>query len=156
MEKIKIFKGHPAAGRFYIIFGMAFALLGILVTSKNLADGIDLHFPSGDWSFIFFVFQGILFAIMGWSMLKSRKYFIQWDEKELQYLLPSAKKTETIHFKDIESVNIRLFEILLTLKNGTKTINLENLEFEDIRKVKEKFQEWLPASSPGHLPRGSL
>ena len=49
-------------------------------------------------------------------------------------------------FKDIstanqiESVNIRLFEIELKLANTTRTLNLDNLQFEDLRKVKDKFE----------------
>jgi len=142
MEKIKVFKGSPAFGKFYIIAGCLFALLGLIVTVKNLTDGFDPQFRTGDWSFILFTFQGILFLIMGWSFVNSRKYFIQWDENELNYLLPDTKKIRTIRLNDIQSVNIKLFEIVVDLKEGRETISLENLEFEDIKKIKEKFSGW--------------
>lgn len=142
MEKIKVFKGSPVFGKFYIVMGCIFTALGLIVSVKNLFDGFDIHFPSGDWSFIFFTFQGILFIIMGWSFVNSRKYFIQWDEKELKYLLPSTGKTESVLLEDIQSVNIKLFEIVLNLSDRSKTISLENLEFEDIKKLKEKFSGW--------------
>ena len=79
---------------------------------------------------------------MGWSFVNSRKYFIQWDENELNYLLPDTKKIRTIRLNDIQSVNIKLFEIVVDLKEGRGTISLENLEFEDIKKIKEKFSGW--------------
>jgi hypothetical protein len=87
-----------------------------------------------------FTIQGILFILIGGSYLKSRKYFIEWDEKELRFLLPDNKGVETIKIDEIQSVSIKLFEIELKLKNGTRTLNLENLQFEDIKKIKEKFE----------------
>ena len=50
-----------------------------------------------------------------------------------------TKRAEVIKLDEIESVNIKLFEIELILKNGIKTIKLDNLEFEDIRRIKERF-----------------
>ena len=139
MERIRIFRGSPALAKFLLGFGCFLTLFGLVVTVKLIIDGFDTHFPSGHWSFVLFTFQGILFIIMGWSYLKSRKYFIEWDDKEIRYLLPYTKKTESVKIDDIRSVNTRLFEIELKLINGWKTVNLDNLEFEDIKKIKERF-----------------
>ena len=141
MERIKIFKGSPAFGKFYIILGSLFALLGIIVSAKNLTGGFDSRLNGGDWTFVLFIFQGILFAIMGYSLVKNKKYFMEWDDREIRYLLPYTKKTEVIKLDEIESVNIKLFEVVLKLKNGSKIIKLDNLEFEDIRRIKERFGE---------------
>jgi hypothetical protein len=78
---------------------------------------------------------------MGGAYLKSRKYFIEWDEKELRFLLPDNKRVEAIKIDEIESVRIKLFEIELKMKIGVRTLNLENLQFEDIKKIKEKFEK---------------
>jgi len=59
----------------------------------------------------------------------------------MRVFLPGAKVVDSVIIDDIESVNIRLFEIELELKNGLKKINLENLEFEDIRKIKGKLEK---------------
>lgn len=139
MERIRIFKGSPLFGKFYIIFGAFFALTGIVVTAINLTGGFDKRLNGGDWSFVLFILQGILISIMGWSFIRNQKYYMEWDDSEIRYLLPYTKRTEVIKLDEIESVNIKLFEIELMLKNGVKTIRLDNLEFEDIRRIKERF-----------------
>ena len=141
MERIKIFKGSPVFGKFYIIFGALFALLGIIVTAKNLSGGFDTQLNDGDWAFALFIIQGLLLAIMGWSFIKNKKYYIEWDDMEIRYLLPYTKKTEVVKLDEIESVNIKLFEVELKLNNGSKIIKLDNLEFEDIKRIKERFGE---------------
>ncbi|HOB83558.1 MAG TPA: hypothetical protein PK521_06640 [Bacteroidales bacterium] len=139
MERIRIFKGSPVFGKFYIIFGAFFALTGIVVTAINLTGGFDERLNGGDWSFVLFILQGILISIMGWSFIRNQKYYMEWDDREIRYLLPYTKRAEVIKLDEIESVNIKLFEIELILKNGIKTIKLDNLEFEDIRRIKERF-----------------
>jgi hypothetical protein len=62
------------------------------------------------------------------------------DFKLNTVILPDTKKIEAIKFEQIQSISIRLFEIELKLANYTRTINLDNLQFEDLRKVKEKFE----------------
>lgn len=143
MERIKLLKGSPVFGKFYIIAGAIFAALGLIVTANNLTDGFDIKFTGGDWSFVFFTFQGILFVIMGFSFLNRQKYFIEWDENEIRYLLPYTSTTEVIRVDEIKSADIKLFEIEVRLKEGSKKISLENLEYEDLKKIKEKFSAWI-------------
>jgi hypothetical protein len=77
---------------------------------------------------------------MGVGNLSVRKYFIEWDDKELIFFLPDTKKLEKVNFADIISVNIRLFEIELNLQNQIKILDLNNLQFEDLKKIKAKFE----------------
>jgi len=140
MEKIRIFKVYKGLAIFFLIFGTLFTFMGIALLIKSLINGFNSAFPGGDWNAVFFTLQGILFVVMGSASLLNRKYFIEWDEQELRYLLPDKKAIEIIKFSDIISVNIRLFEIELTMKNSVKSLNLENLQFEDIKKIKKKFE----------------
>lgn len=140
MERIKVFKGKNGMAKFLVIFGIIFTLLGLALFVRYSIAGFNFHFPSGDWNSVFFTIQGILFIIMGGSYLNSRKYFIEWDEKELRFLLPDNRGVETIIIDDIISVSIKLFEIELNMKTGVRTLNLENLQFEDIKKIKAKFE----------------
>ena len=55
--------------------------------------------------------------------------------------MPDTKKVESVPFSEIISVNIKLFEIEITLKDSIRTLNLDNLEFEDLKKVKKKFED---------------
>jgi hypothetical protein len=61
---------------------------------------------------------------MGAGNLSVRKYYIEWDDNELHFLLPDTKIQETIKLGDIISVAIRLFEIELKLPDKTKTLAL--------------------------------
>jgi len=141
MERIKVYKGKEWLAKFFVVFGILYTLIALGLLIKYSSAGFDFHFPSGNWNFVLFFLQGILLVIMGVASLKSRKYFIEWDDKEMRFFLPGAKVVDSVIIDDIESVNIRLFEIELELKNGLKKINLENLEFEDIRKIKGKFEK---------------
>ena len=78
---------------------------------------------------------------MGAGNLSVRRYYIEWDDNELKFLLPDTKKLETIKLGDIISVKIRLFEIELKLPDKTRTLDLNNLQFEDLKKIKEKFEK---------------
>ena len=127
--------------RFFIILGTIITILGISLLIKSLIGGFNIKFPSGDWNSVMFTIQGLLFILMGYSNLKNKKYFIEWDDRELRFYLPDTKRTETVRFSEIESVRIKLFEIELKLTDSVKTINLENLEFEDLKRVKKKFEE---------------
>ena len=141
MNRIKVFKGKDGLAKFFLIFGILFTLAGLAFFIIYTIAGFNLHFPSGDWNSVLFIFQGILFIIMGSSYLKSRKYFLEWDERELRFLLPDTKGVETIIIDEIQSVSIKLFEIELKLNNEIRTLNLEDLQFEDIKKIKEKFEK---------------
>mgnify|MGYP000014696627 CR=1 FL=1 len=140
MEKIKVYKSGMFIAKFFLVFGIIFTLFAAAFVVKYLIAGFDTRFLEGNWSFVFFSFQGILFIIMGASALYGRKYFIEWDDNEIRYLLPGNKKPEVIRFDDIISVNIRLFQIEIMVSSGIKTIQLDNLRFEDLRKVKEIFE----------------
>jgi hypothetical protein len=140
MERIRISKAYPGLAKFFIIFGAIFSIFGVSLFIKSVAGGFNVHFPSGDWNSVTFTIQGILFILLGYSSLKSRKYFIEWDDNNLRFLLPDTKNIETIEFEQIESVTIRLFEIELKLADRVRTLSLDNLQFEDLRKVKEKFE----------------
>jgi uncharacterized membrane protein len=141
MERIRVFKVLKELTRIFIILGTIATILGLSLFIKSLINGFNTKFPSGDWNSVFFTVQGLLFVIMGYSNLKNRKYYIEWDDKELRFLLPDTKKVESVPFSEIISVKIKLFEIEITLKDSIRTLNLDNLEFEDLKKVKKKFED---------------
>lgn len=142
MTRINVFKSSKLFSRLFIILGCIFAILGILLFIKAISNGFDTHFPSGDWNSLTFMIQGLLFIMMGvWNLLV-KKYFIEWNEDELRIFLPDTKKVEIIKLSEIVSVNIRLFEIQLNLHDRIRTLDLNNLQFEDLRKIKEHFESF--------------
>lgn len=136
MERFKIYKVKKGYAKFLIVFGGIFLTLGIALIIKSVADKSVL-----DWVSVTYILQGIIFIFLGYAHLRSGKYFIEWDETKMNYLLPNTKGVETILFSEIRGIKIKLFEIHLELENTTKTLNLENLQFEQIRSLKQKFEE---------------
>ena len=143
MERIMLFKVYPRLAKFFIIIGSIFSIFGVSLLIRAVIKGFNFHFPSGDWNSIIFSIQGFLFILIGCMNLKTRKYFIEWDDTELRFFLPDSKNPETLKFEQILSVNIRLFEIELKMAAGSRTLQLDNLQLEDLKKVKEKFENFV-------------
>ena len=67
------------------------------------------------------------------------KYFIEFDAEKIKFRTSKNKLTE-IYYKDIESHDIHISEIVFHLKNGkTITLNLDVFAYEQLRKVKEEM-----------------
>jgi len=141
MERIRVFKVLKGLAMFFIIFGTMSTILGFSLFIKSLINGFNIKFPSGDWISVIFTLEGPLFILMGYLNLKNKKYYIEWDDQELRFLLPATKEVETILFSEIDSVKIKLFEIELKLTDSVRTLNLDNLEIEDLKRIKKKFED---------------
>jgi len=140
MTRINVFSYPVWAARMFVGLGVLMILLGIIQFIFAINDGFDPVFRSGDWGSVFSVFQGILFIIMGTVGRINRRYYLEWDEDEMRYLVPGMKQSVSIKFADIKSVQLRLFEVRIHLAEGIRVLDLNNLQFEDLRNVKEKFE----------------
>lgn len=140
MVRIKVFRTSNIFASLSLGIGALLLLAGIVLIITAITQGFNTQFPSGDWNSVIFTIQGFLFLIMGIGYKISRKYFIEWDEDEIRYLLPATKKLEAIKFADIHSVRVKLFEIELQLAEGTRNLDLSNLQFKDLKKIKERFE----------------
>jgi len=141
MTRINVYKIPTVFSKFFVVFGITFTMIGIILLITASINGFDTQFPSGDWNSVIFIIQGMLFIVMGAGYLAVRKYYIEWDDNELRFLLPDTKKTESILLKDITSVTIKLFEVKLEMKDSTRTLDLNSLQFEDLKQIKAKFEE---------------
>jgi len=52
-----------------------------------------------------------------------------------------SKKVTQVHWKDIEQVKVKLFEVHLKLKNRWEIINLEKLSDDNLKTVKQIFAD---------------
>jgi len=140
MTRINVFRASSSFSWFFLVFGSVFLVLGAILFIQALIEGFENQFFSGDWNSVIYIFQGILFMAMGLSNLLNRKYFIEWDDSEIRFLLPRSKQVEIVRISEISAVEIRLFEIRITLPDKTHVLDLNNLQFGDLRKIKEKFE----------------
>jgi len=92
---------------------------------------------------ISFLSLGTLYLFLYFTINKKRQKFIEWDNKLIRYRLSGTKVTEQIKVDDIEKVKIELFSISLQLKDlSSRHINLEGLDFKDIKLVKAFFTKF--------------
>ena len=136
MERLKIYKAKRGFTNFFIVFGSIFLLVGLGLIIESAMNKTNL-----EWTSIMFALQGILFVLLGYQNLRSGKYFIEWNDVQVNYLLPNNNGIETIIFSKIKNVRIDLFEIHLDLGESKKVINLDSLQFEHIKSLKQKFEE---------------
>jgi hypothetical protein len=135
MERVKVYKVNRGFSKFLIAFGTTLLIIGIFLAVKFIAGDSKI-----DWVLFLFILQGVLFIFLGYSRLKSERYFIEWDETQLRYLLPDSRSVEAIRFSEIRNVRIDLFEIHLILEASEMTIKLDNLQFKQIQTLKQMFE----------------
>lgn len=142
MTRVKIYRFSKILSKVFIGFGIVILLLGIFTIIKSMTSEFNTEFLSGDWNAVLNIIQGIVFITLGTLNLTKGKYFIEWDDSQLRFLLPDTKQLEKIEFSEIKSVNIKLFEIELQLDNRKHTLDLNNLEDKDLKKIKDKFKSF--------------
>lgn len=141
MERIRLYRISLFLSWTFIVLACLNAAFGIALLIKNTEQG---HLPEDSFKIVhpvFMILQGIVFLIWGIYNLSKRKFYIEWDETDLRLFLPGTKRLEIIKFTDIQSVIVRLFEIELRLLNKVRIIDLNNLKYEDLKKVKERFEK---------------
>lgn len=90
-------------------------LLGILIILiSNNPKFLKLEI----FSYILLLWQGILGIFLARNNLKNLKYFVSWDDNEIQYLLPKNKEIQIIKIQDIQSVEKTNQEFRIVLKNN--------------------------------------
>ena len=89
--------------------------------------------------------SSILLAILSPTLLilfafKNNRYFIEFQDEKLFLNIPKHKK-EIINFESIENINVKMFEVELTIKNEEKpiTLDLNNCKDDTSQVVITKF-----------------
>jgi len=140
MEKIQLFRVSKINMRFLIGFGLLAFVFGISLLINTLMNGFDFVFP-GDWNSVLFISQGILFLIWGYQQSQKRKYFIEWNNNELSYLLPKQKSIELIPISDVRQLEIKGNTIHIQGIDSERNFRLEHVEWQELKKVKALFED---------------
>jgi len=139
MERYPVDTTYKGLAWTLLVIGALFALFGgALLLIRWLGGGVQ---EFSLFSSVAFLIQGALLALLGWMNLRSGRYFIAWDQKEIQCYLPAMKRLESFEIDKITGVEVQLFEIHLHLGEEIRTIHLENAQFKEIRRIKDKFEE---------------
>jgi len=108
MERIKAFTVKKGFAKFQIIFGAVFVMIAIYSSIDDWLAGNQVA-----WSNVAFFAQGILFILFGYILLRNDKYYIEWDDEQLNFFFSTNKVVESIKIQDIKNVSISLFLKLL-------------------------------------------
>ncbi len=141
MERIEFYQKKKGHTKFSMISSLVVFLLSMPVLVYCLIAGFRTEFPNGDWNAVLVPVLAILFFFSGYSTLKMKQFFIEWDDEKLSYFLPKSKTTTTIKFSDIRKVTIDLLEIKIHLPEKEHSIHLGIFPFNELRRIKEKFEE---------------
>ena len=117
-------------GKFTIIF------LGILIIIYL----ISIFFYQIENMVFNLIFQIIYFpAIVIYQFISSRKYFISFDKNFVKYRLYQIKE-RTIQLSEIKKIDVKLFEVIIQLKNDKEiSIDLNQTDDDTLKKIKNKF-----------------
>lgn len=148
MKTIKFNNISKSILNFEIIIFSVLLILSILkISNKNFVFGSWIEYAE---------FPIYLTAVIVLIIYRSYpKYFIKWNEKSIYYKLPKERKIIELRFLDIIDVDIRLFEIQITLPNNTnRTLDLKLLNYEELRSVKDRFEKIKTAINKSYSPLG--
>jgi hypothetical protein len=139
MKRIKIFKTNKTLAWVLVVVGIFLALTAVTIFLKSQfsVNGQEL----GPWDYVPLFIQGILLIVLASFNLGTGKYYIEWDDSYLNYFLPRTSGTEKLEISRITGIHIGLFEIRIEMGSELRTLDLENVQFEEIKAIKSKFQE---------------
>lgn len=81
MTRVYLFKYPGWLAKFFLVLGGIIFILGFILFIRAVISGFNTAFPSGDWSSVIYIVQGILFILMGTIGLIYRRYYIEWDDR---------------------------------------------------------------------------
>ena len=94
------------------------------------------------WFLAILAAAGTAIMVYGYRKVRENRFFIQWNDDKITWLLPGQKSQETISNRDIEDIEIKHFSVEIKMRdNRTITLNLENFLYKDLQKAKKKMEE---------------
>jgi hypothetical protein len=139
MERVEIYKPMKDWNKVRIYLGLVFLCLGLYFLIHYLRS--DHKIDLVNWIFIVALsLQGLHSFLYGYLRLKEKRRFIEWDDKEIRYLLLTDQSIGTITISDIQAVTFKLLEISIKLNGSEKRLQLEGIVYQDLKKVKELFE----------------
>lgn len=140
-EYIQIYDRNTKGIKVLMWLGVVLVLLGFSALIWYVLKREFVIYADNFWQVGFLIFQGIITVFITWNALKSKRYFISWDEDSIRYLLPKDKQSEWIRVYDIQYVSIDKKEVVLSLVNNEqKRINLNFFYYPKRSRVLEYFQ----------------
>lgn len=148
--RVKAFRTQKVWSKIMIGFGAASLAIGIFAVVKIIIKDSDL-----DWSPLLQGVQGVIFISLGVINLRNEKYYIELDDKQVRFFLSQNKQLEVINIEDIQTIEVRLFEIELQLEDQSYTLDLNTMTDDALKQVKAKFEDLQEAKTNSNLKTNS-
>jgi hypothetical protein len=117
-RRFQVYKTNSKGNRIWLILMLVMGIAGLLGILIILISDNPKFLKLEIFSYILLLWQGILGIFLARNNLKNLKYFVSWDDNEIQYLLPKNKEIQIIKIQDIQSVEKTNQEFRIVLKNN--------------------------------------
>lgn len=117
-RRFQVYKTNSKGNRIWLILMLVMSIAGLLGILIILISNNPKFLKLEIFSYILLFWQGILGIFLARNNLKNLKYFVSWDDNEIQYLLPKNKEIQIIKIQDIQSVEKTNQEFRITLKDN--------------------------------------
>ncbi len=104
---------------------------------------IDLQFDAfgSRTSLTFIAFQGLVVILQYAIALRNTRYFIEFGDNSINYLLPKQCSPEAIQLQDVNEIETKLNEVVIHLPEGQNTLRFDNVEYKVLKQIKQRFEE---------------
>ena len=139
---IQVFKNKSKHTRLYLILFFGLILIGLIgIVMTYVFKTSFIPFLNEAAYFVLF-FNGIITCWIIWDSAKKAKYFVEWNNSEINYLLPKSDKTESIKFENIKSIDVNPSDVIITLNNSEiKHFDLSLFFFPERQVIIDFFEE---------------
>lgn len=116
-QRFQLYKINPVLMKIYFVFCMVMTFLGLAGLVSELVFNYMI-FNLQTSFFVLLAFNGAFGVYISWKNFDSIKYFVSWDENELNYYLPNMKEPENLRLSEIGKVVRETQKIRIELKTG--------------------------------------
>jgi hypothetical protein len=117
-QRFKLYKTNSQKQmRIFLVFCIVMTVLGLAGLISELGFNYRI-FNLQTTVFITLAFQGAFGVYIARNNLDNNKYFVSWDEKELNYHLPNMKEPVIIRLSEISKIEREPQKIRIELKTG--------------------------------------
>ncbi|MBZ4675482.1 MAG: hypothetical protein JG782_101 [Anaerophaga sp.] len=153
---LPLYRRNEKSIKFFITIDILIFIVGLAGLGSNLFIGKNAFLDLSVWNSLIFmaITTASIFALA--KSLQDQKYYISWNEEEINFLLPKQKKPECVRVIDIKDIFITDREIKMILNNNQqKSINL-NLFFLPKRDIVKNYFEILSKENEKTGTNGGL
>ena len=142
MKRVTYYKGTRAKNIFLLSLGVLTLLIGIIGLLGAIFSIKWLNDNFGKWNIVTYLLIGSSYLATYYSIMRKKRKFIEWDDEIVRLGSPGKDKVEIINVADIESVEIKIYDITIKLKDSsTRKLTMEGLSFKEIQLIKENFRK---------------